>query len=69
MMKTPITIALFAALLAVGALPALAMGKPPHGPNGGIYGAPGPIVGAGLPIIGAGLGVYWLIRRHRRKSQ
>jgi hypothetical protein len=67
-MKTSIRLALFVALLTTGALPALAMGKPPHGPGGGIYGAPGPIVGVGLPIIGVGLGAYWLIRRYRRKS-
>jgi hypothetical protein len=31
-------------------------------------GAPGPIVGAGLPILAVGFGVYWLVKRRRRKS-
>jgi len=30
-------------------------------------GAPGPIAGAGLPLIAAGYGVYWLVRRYRRR--
>ena len=68
-MKTLIRIALCAALLTTAAVPAYAMGKPPHGPGGGIYGVPAPIVGAGLPILAIGLGAYWLIRRHHRKSQ
>jgi hypothetical protein len=29
--------------------------------------APGPIVGAGLPVLAVGFGVYWLVRRSRRK--
>ena len=32
-----------------------------------ICGAPAPIAGAGLPILGIGYGVYWLVRRLRRK--
>lgn len=32
-----------------------------------IRGAPGPIAGAGLPFLGIAYGVYWLIRRRRRK--
>ena len=38
--------------------------------QGGSRGAPGPIVGGGLPFLvvgGAGFGVYWLVRRSRRK--
>jgi hypothetical protein len=38
--------------------------------QGGHRGAPGPIVGGGLPFLvvgGAGFGVYWLVRRSRRK--
>jgi hypothetical protein len=31
------------------------------------YGAPGPIAGAGLPFLAVGFGVYWLVRRSRRK--
>jgi hypothetical protein len=38
------------------------------GASGGHYsGVPGPIAGAGLPILALGYGVYWLIRRSRRK--
>jgi hypothetical protein len=38
--------------------------------NGGYRGAPGPVVGAGLPAlaIGLGYGVYWLVKRRRRKT-
>jgi hypothetical protein len=32
-------------------------------------GAPGPIVGAGLPVLAVGFGVYWLIKRRRRKGE
>jgi hypothetical protein len=33
-------------------------------------GAPGPIAGAGLPVLAVGgFGVYWLIRRRRRKAE
>ena len=35
-------------------------------------GAPGPILGAGLPLLGAGgigYGVYWLVKRRRRKTE
>jgi hypothetical protein len=31
-------------------------------------GAPGPIAGAGLPILAIGYGVYWLVKRFRRKT-
>jgi hypothetical protein len=31
-------------------------------------GAPGPIAGAGLPVLAVGFGVYWLIKRRRRKA-
>jgi hypothetical protein len=31
-------------------------------------GAPGPIAGAGLPILAVGFGVYWLVKRRRRKT-
>ena len=32
-----------------------------------VCGAPGPIAGAGLPVLAIGGGVYWLVRRLRRK--
>jgi hypothetical protein len=39
------------------------------GQMGSIVGAPGPVAGASLPgIIVFGSGAYWLVRRHRRKS-
>ena len=31
--------------------------------------APGPIAGASLPILAVGFGVYWLVRRNRRKAE
>lgn len=37
--------------------------------NGGVHGAPGPIAGAGLPVLAVGYGIYWLVRRGRKKSQ
>ena len=36
--------------------------------NGGIHGAPGPIAGAGLPVLAIGYGIYWVVRRQRRKN-
>jgi hypothetical protein len=39
------------------------------GQMGSTVGAPGPVAGAGLPgIFVVGSGAYWLVRRHRRKS-
>jgi hypothetical protein len=32
-------------------------------------GAPGPIAGAGLPFLAVGSGVYWLVKRRRRKAE
>jgi hypothetical protein len=32
-------------------------------------GAPGPIAGGGLPVLAVGYGVYWLIKRRRRKAE
>jgi len=34
----------------------------------GYHGAPGPIAGAGLPFLAVGYGVYWLVKRRRRKT-
>lgn len=31
-------------------------------------GAPGPLAGAGLPVLAVGYGVYWLVKRRRRKA-
>jgi hypothetical protein len=33
-----------------------------------VHGAPGPVVGAGLPVLAIGYGVYWLVKRKRRRS-
>ena len=35
--------------------------------NSDVRGAPGPIAGTGLPFLGIGYGIYWLIKRRRRK--
>ena len=35
--------------------------------NGNVYDVPGPIAAAGLPVIAVDFGVYWLIKRRRRK--
>ena len=43
-------------------------GGPAPAPAPVTRGAPGPIVGAGLPVLAVGYGVYWLIRRRRRKA-
>jgi hypothetical protein len=32
------------------------------------HSAPGPIVGAGLPFLAVGYGVYWLVRRRRKRG-
>jgi hypothetical protein len=67
---------LSAALFAALCLPALAQnGQGGNNNNqggnnnnqGGYRGVPGPIAGAGLPVIAVGYGVYWLIKRRRRK--
>jgi hypothetical protein len=37
--------------------------------GGGYHAAPGPVAGAGLPFLAVGYGVYWLVRRGRRKAE
>ena len=77
-MKSPIKLALYAALLTTLALPALSMSAlakdhdsdwrdRDRDDRGHYSGVPGPIAGVGLPILAAGYGVYWLVRRRRRK--
>jgi hypothetical protein len=43
---------------------------PAPAPTPVIRGAPGPLVGAGPVglVIGVGYGVYWLVKRRRRKT-
>ena len=36
--------------------------------DGGYHAAPGPIVGAGLPVLAIGYGVYWLVKRRRKRD-
>ena len=73
-MKSPIKLALYAALLTTLALPALSMSAlakdhdsdrrdRDRDDRGHYSGVPGPIAGAGLPILAGGYGIYWLIRR------
>jgi hypothetical protein len=43
-------------------------GSPSNWKDGGYHGAPGPLVGAGLPILLiSGGGLYWVVRRSRRR--
>jgi hypothetical protein len=78
-MKTPMRIGLWAALLTVIALPTLAIAAGPGNPGHSspppspppsspapTHAVPGPLVGAGLPFIAVGYGVYWLVRRRRK---
>jgi hypothetical protein len=48
-------------------------GSPANWKDAGYHGAPGPIagagLGAGLPFLAVGYGVYWLVRRSRRKPK
>jgi hypothetical protein len=57
-MKTAFSAALLSLLIA---LPALAFEQHYHG-------APGPLVGAGLPVLALGGGIYWIVKRVRRKK-
>jgi hypothetical protein len=43
-------------------------GKATNWQDGGYHAAPGPIAGAGLPFLAVGYGVYWLVKRRRRKA-
>jgi hypothetical protein len=68
-MKIRIGIAATAiALLTTVPLPASAMAKWPNSRDH-YRGVPAPIVGAGLPILCVGYGVYWLVRRRRRRPE
>ena len=44
-------------------------GQGQNGQGNNVSGAPGPIAGAGLPVLAVGYGVYWLIKRRRRKAE
>jgi hypothetical protein len=65
------------AMLSVANVSALAQNQNRQGSNNnnqggsGHYGAPGPLIGAGPVglVIGVGYGVYWLVKRRRRKTE
>jgi hypothetical protein len=56
-------------VLGVAALPALSQTPGPSTSPVAHRGAPGPIAGAGLPVVAVGFGVYWLVKRRRRKPE
>jgi hypothetical protein len=44
-------------------------GRPGLGHEGTtVRGAPGPVAGAGLPFLAVGYGIFWLVKRRRRKT-
>ena len=43
-------------------------GRASNWKDGGYHGAPGPIAGAGLPVLAIGYGVYWLVKRRRKRD-
>jgi hypothetical protein len=57
-------------ILSAASMPAFAQNQGGNGGgNGGNYrGAPGPIAGAGLPALAIGYGLYWLVKRRRKKT-
>jgi LPXTG-motif cell wall-anchored protein len=36
--------------------------------GGGWHGAPGPLMGAGLPVLLIGGGIYWIVRRKKKRA-
>jgi hypothetical protein len=58
-------LALQMALLLALSVPALAKDKDKG--DKGVKGAPGPLVGAGLPVLLIGGGIYWIVRRQKKK--
>ena len=72
-MNKALRVAALASLLGIFATPALTIQTfacdNPFGCAGGNYsGAPGPLLAAGLPFLGLVGGVYWIVRRFRRKG-
>jgi hypothetical protein len=43
-------------------------GNPTNWKDGGVHSVPGPVAGAGLPVLAVGYGIYWAVRRRRRKN-
>jgi hypothetical protein len=43
-------------------------GQGQNNQGNGYSGAPGPIAGAGLPVLAIGYGIYWLVKRRRKKD-
>jgi LPXTG-motif cell wall-anchored protein len=66
-MKTLLVIPM-ALLLALSVVPAWAKSDNGNG-NGQVKGAPGPLVGAGLPVLLVGGGIYWIVRRRKRRAR
>jgi hypothetical protein len=56
-------------VLGVGALPAFSQTTAIVNAAKKVHPAPAPIAGAGLPFLAVGYGVYWLVKRRRRKAE
>jgi hypothetical protein len=65
-MKT-VSAFLFATFTLLPLTTTLAAALPPPPPPP-VKGAPGPVLGASLPGLAIGYGVYWVMKRSRRKN-
>jgi len=66
-MKTLLVIPM-ALLLALSVIPAWAKSDNGNG-KGQVKGALAPLVGAGLPVLLVGGGIYWIMRRRKRRAR